>query len=480
MIDKWEPEGTLKFKRGFVATPKFPLKVALGPLKGHFEKDVFRLDSMSAKAGASDLRARGELQGLLRALTHGGVLKADLALDSKHIDANEIMSAVKAGADAGEMEEPVESEETGLPHVNLESATDTTVLIVVPANVIADLSLNVGDVLYDTLTISGVRGHAAMRERCLQLTDFGATTDFAKLSLNAFYSTRTRKDISVGADMRLHNITADKVIALVPQVDTIVPLLKSFKGNLNVEIGATSQLDTAMNFLLHTVDGMFKISGNDLIVDELGDLKKITRLLMFKNKNVLAIDDMNVYGVVSDNVFELFPFLLELDRYSMAISGRQDFSDSFKYKVTVIKSPLPFRFGFKIYGKDYGSAKIRLMNPQYKSTKLPAFNDQVDDMQVNLLTMIRNIFGHGADRAMKDNHRRAVAIDEKKAAVSYNAEAEEDMSEEDAAALEKMADDAEAAETAPQTPGEGPESDDSASVSPGEAPSAPSEAPVSD
>ena len=41
--------------------------------------------------------------------------------------------------------------------------------------------------------------------------------------------------MSAGFDLNLVDITADKVITLIPAVDSIIPMLKNFKGMLDCE-----------------------------------------------------------------------------------------------------------------------------------------------------------------------------------------------------------------------------------------------------
>lgn len=480
MIAKWEPEGKLSVGRGFVATPMFPLRTRLGRVKGRFEADELNIDSLSLTAGGSDISAKGSLKGLLQSLSYGGVLDAQLYLKSAKLDVTELLAAVKKGqgVDAVDVESLDEAEaDDFVETVDEQALEDSSMLIIVPANVRAALKVDVQDVIYKMLDVSDVHVNARMQERCLQITDTKASTGFGSMALDAFYSTKTRQNISAGFNLNLKDVTAEYVIGLIPQMDTLMPLLKSFKGNINVELGGTSQLDTCMNLVLPSIDAMFKINGSDLIVEEIGDLRKLTRLLMFKNKKSLIIDDMSVYGLMSDSQIELFPFLLSVDRYSVAISGWQRLDQSYKYKLSLVKSPLPFPVGIRLKGKDFEHLKISLMKPQYHSTKIPVFTEQVDNMQINLLSSIRNIFSRGVESAMRENVRAREKVEASKEAASYDKEPEEDLSEEDSAALESLATESEEAENSEigENGGETPSGEDPAQPGTPSSPETPSE-----
>ena len=65
---------------------------------------------------------------------------------------------------------------------------------------------------------------------------------------------------------------------------------------------------------------------------------------------------------------------------------------------------------------------------KYKSTKIPLFDDEIDDVRLNLVNSIHNIFSRGVEQAMLQNEKAQEAVEEKKAEVSYSAEETEDLS----------------------------------------------------
>lgn len=441
VMDKWEPYGRIKVGGGSVELGALPLDNRINSLSASFEKDVLTLDSFSFSAGSSDIGVTGTLKGLLQALTYGGVLRADVDLRSDNIDVTEFMAALRQGGmGAGVSLSEAEADSVAVSAAEMPvMAADSSMLLVIPANVIADIRLDARNVKYDTLVFSDIRGNAAMRQRVVRLSDVHASSDFGSVDLDGFYSTKTRSNISAGFDLRLNDITADRVIALVPQFDTLMPLLKSFKGNLSLEVAATSQLDTNMHFMLPTVNGMFNIRGENLVVDEVGKLKRFTRLLMFRHKNRLDIDDLDVYGTITDNELKVFPFVLSVDRYTMVLNGRQKFDSGFKYKLSLLKSILPFRLGAKFFGGGSdGDYKIRLSNPQYKSGKVPDYSSEVNAMRAELRRSIDNVFDWGTDRVLDDMGRRSRILERKLAQDGYDSEPETDLPDAQQALLRKM------------------------------------------
>ena len=194
---------------------------------------------------------------------------------------------------------------------------------------------------------------------------------------------------------------------------------------LDCEMAATTDLDTNMNFVTKSMNGIMKISGRDVVLEESPEFRKLAKLLMFKNKKMGKVSDMSVSGLISDNKLEVFPFVLKIDRYTLAMSGLQNFDQTFKYHVSVLKSPIPFRFGINIFG-NFDNWKYRIGKAQYKNTNVPVFTAQIDTLQMNLVSSIHNIFTKGVDLAVKQNVQMRSSIDSQKVAMGFNPDAKLD------------------------------------------------------
>lgn len=435
-LKEWNINGGLDISKGIVITPYFPVKNVIEDVRGRISNDAINLDNFTIRPGKSDISANGVLSGLRRALLGHGPMKLDLHLTSDKIDANELLTAYSAGTKyAPEVISNVENRSdmdydqylanVTEAHENAAQDDSTYALVVIPANLIANISLQANEVDYSDLQINWLAADMSMKERCVQLTNALATSNMGDIFFEGFYSTKSKEDIKAGFDLNLSDITADKVVKLFPAVDTIMPMLTSFKGMLNCEMAATSDLDTNMNFITPTMSGIMKISGRDVTIEESPAYKKLARMLMFKNKKQGKVADISVNGLIADNTLEIFPFVLKIDRYTLAMSGKQNFDQTFKYHISVLKSPIPFRFGINLFG-NFDDWKFRLCKAQYKNTSVPVFTAQVDTLQLNLVSSIHNIFNKGVDIAVQQNKAMQSKIDSNKVAMGYNPDAQLD------------------------------------------------------
>jgi hypothetical protein len=421
---EWDIKGNIGVRTGIVMTPYFPLRNILKGFEVGFDNNEVRIDSMKFFSGSSEIEAKGKLSGLRRALLRNGTMKLDLDITSDGMDANELLRAYNAGSvfNPETMKESLEgasnSEFFKMVTTDTTAVSEEIELIVIPANLVADISVNASDIKYSNLDISKVTAALVMKERCVQITNTSANTNMGDISFDGFYSTKSKNDLKAGFSLGLKDITAEKVIALMPSADTLMPLLKSFKGLLNCQMACTAQIDTNMNIITPSINGVMRIEGDDLSISDNELFRTLARKLLFKNKKEGNIDHMTVEGLIKDNVVEVFPFVLKVDRYTLAMSGLQNLDMSFKYHVSVLKSPFLIRLGIDLHGPDFDNFKFKIGKAKYKTTKVPVFTAVIDDARINLLSSIKGIFEKGVEAAISENEQQA-AINEHKKNIGY-------------------------------------------------------------
>ena len=410
---EWDVDGTVDVGSGRISMPAFPLKTGISGVSGSFDNDTLDLRSINVSAGASELSAKARLTGLRRAVLGRGrsplKLKADVTSDL--LDVNELMRAYAfystyeaPKATAGE-DEAAETVMAALP-----DSVNKSQLLVIPSNLEVDFSLEANRILYDSLEVNWAAADVVMKDRTIQITNALAATNMGDMYFEGFYSTRSKEDIKAGFDLNLVDITAEKVITLFPSVDTLLPMLTSFAGDLDCELAATADIDTCMNLILPSIDGVMRISGKDLTLKDSEEFSRLAGKLMFKDKSKAHIDNMSVTGIVQDNTLEVFPFVLDVDRYLLAASGRQHLEQDFRYHISVIKSPLVMKFGIDAWGPDFDNIHYSLTKAKYRSANVPVYTKQLDTVQFNLVASIHNIFELGVEKAMAENRNAATQV----------------------------------------------------------------------
>ena len=410
LLRRWSPSGSVLVDNGFFASPRLPLRTRLNAFSAGFDDDEFDIDTLSITSGSSDVQATGYVQGLRALLTRRGTPEAQLNLESSHLNLNELLAALEMGkADIGTVEAVDEQDESFVTDTLSDAVVNRIPFFVVPGNIKATMGVVADTVDYAELQVGPVLAVARVQDRTAQLLGAHAFSDFGNIGLDAYYSTRSKEDISTGVDLQLSRMDAEHILNILPNAEELMPALRSFKGMLSCELSATAQLDTAMNVQIPSLDGLLRISGHDMEITDVGDkMRRYTRLLLFRNKNIGHIDDLSVDAVIHDSKIEVFPFQLGVDRYKFALRGTQGFDSSLYYHVSVLRSPIPFRFGLNLYGT-MDDWRVSLGRARYQEGNVPVYTQELDAVQLNINRGIRDIFNTGVDRVRSYNAERAGA-----------------------------------------------------------------------
>lgn len=403
LYNAWKPGGMVAVEDARIISPSLPLRTRIRSLNASLDDDDARLISMDARCGSSDIKMDGDFGGFRRFLRNRGPLKFTFNVNSDRLNLNEIMLAMQQAQAAPTEVSNAESDESFV----LDSLADSEYqggmemkALVVPRNFRGTVNLNAKEIDYTSVKVSPVVGQLNIADRILQIKELKADTNIGSIDLDAFYASKSREDISVGLDLHLNNMPVYDIIHMMPTVDEMMPAIRSFQGNVDFVASATTQLDTNMSPIMSSLNGLVRLGGEDLYVKNAGSLRKITRLLFLKNKNIGEIRNLYVDAVVGDGKVKVYPFVLGIEKYTLAMSGTQHFNGKLKYDVSVLESILPFRFGIKLRGS-LDNWRFRLGRSSYKSVKrVPTYGPQLDTMEMNILYSIRNVFDGGVDKAM--------------------------------------------------------------------------------
>ena len=331
----------------------------------------------------------------------GAIISDTLNFNELLVAANKGMEFISASQSMKDSLAKITDEEALQAHIET-TGTDSLAspLIIIPKNIKADLTLDVKYGVYSKLELNKVAGELIVKDRCMQIKGFEALTNAGDMELSAFYSTRSKDDLSTGFDLELKEVAIEKLVELMPAVDSLLPMLKSFSGLVNCQLAATAKIDTLMNIELPSMRGVSRITGENLVLMDGETFATIAKKLKFKNREKNYIDRISVEMLLNDNRIEVFPFIAQMDRYKFAISGTQNLDLSFKYNISILESPIPFRIGVNIFG-NVDDFKFKIGKAQYKSDKLPVFTTLIDSTRLNFREQIANIYRIGVDAALQ-------------------------------------------------------------------------------
>lgn len=389
----WYPKANVDFRRAVFIVPDFAQPLRFNRLKAKVDGGNVDIQRANLRMGRSQLTIKGSFKKLFKVFYMGETLKADITLKSKMLDCNQLINSISKPVDTSlqnlnEMTAAEEAAQDALDDaVETASVQDTLMediaLFLVPDKLDLKLKLDAKKVIYDKMVFENIKGDAVLRNRAVNLRELDLEAMGASMKLSMVYATPSPKQADAGFDLDIKDIQIEKLIEFIPSLDSTLPMLRSFQGTVDVQTEMSARLDPSMTIMLPSLTAALRLHGEQLVLLDGETFAEISKLLMFKNKERNMIDSVSAVVTVQDGEVTVYPFMIEIDRYKVAVGGHQDLAMNFDYHISVLKSPLPFRLGVNVRG-NMDKMKIGLGKVLYKDSFTPAAVKAVDSTRLDL------------------------------------------------------------------------------------------------
>lgn len=400
LLRRWEVRGNLSFKqmRGFSRMMPIPMRIDQTTLK--FNTNDITLTDARLHMGKSDFLLNGEISRIRQAMLRGGKLKGNFSLTSDYIDCNQLIKAMNAGmqyseqrfaADQGGIDaESLATMDTQTlqDSIAVASLDSTDQVFIIPANLDMTLHTNAKKIDFKDIELTNVAGEVIIRDQSINLSNLGMASNIGRGNMTMFYTAKDSRGASAGFDLDMEDVQVEKLIGLYPAIDTLVPMLRSFEGVIDCQLTATCRLDSTMSLVMPSLHSGCYLHGENMVLLDGETFTEISKTLMFKNKKRNVIDSISVDLAIKDNKIEVFPFLIEMDRYKVAVGGTHNLDMTFDYHLSVLKSPVPFKLGIDITG-NLDDFKYKIVKCRYKDLFKPAKEAELDSTRTNIRKEIR-------------------------------------------------------------------------------------------
>lgn len=398
-LRRWEARGSVSFKqmRGF--SRLFPIPMWMDQTTMKFNTNDITLTDARLHLGKSNFTLNGEISQIRRAMLRGGKLKGNFNLSSDYIDCNQLMQAVNKGMQyASSSDLTAISEESvaqfqanalqdSIPQTEVD--TTSSQLFVLPSFLDMTLHTDAKRIDFKDLELENVTGEIVLRDQSINLSQLNMQSNMGHGKLTMIYTAKDQLEATTGFDLDMENVQVERLIALFPSIDTLIPMLRSFEGVLDCQITATCKIDSTMSLVMPSINSSCYLHGNNMVLLDGETFAEISKTLMFKNKKRNVIDSISVDLAIKDNKIEVFPFLIEMDRYRVAVGGTHNLDMTFNYHLSVLKSPVPFKLGIDITG-NLDDFKYKITKCKYKDLFKPAKQAELDSTRKNIRKDIRD------------------------------------------------------------------------------------------
>lgn len=366
IILQWNPHAGIKLDKAIFSMSDLPTPIYIPSIDFQYDTTGIDIKNSSVVLGNSDFELQGKFTNVDEFFRKEALLKGTLDFTSNFTDVNQIMELFSGMGDTTQVVEEV---------VVADTIEEEREPFMVPKGIDITLNTNIKRAEAGNMSLTDVGGGLTVKNGVLVMEEMGFTTDAATMMLTAMYKSPRRNHLYLGFDLHLLEIDIAEMIDIIPELDTLVPMLSSFAGKAEFHLSAETYLNSQYEMKVSTLRGATAIHGKDLVILDNNTYKKLGRFLGFKDKEHNKIDNLSVEITAFKNEIDVYPTLITIDKYHAVVGGRHNLNMTFDYKIGM-SNPWPFkRLGIIISGTPEDT-KFRFKNKKNIDLDEPKGNSE--------------------------------------------------------------------------------------------------------
>ena len=350
LLLQWNPHAGIKLNKAVFAMTDIPTPVYIPSIDFQYDSTGIEIQNSSVLLGDSDFELKGRFMDVDEFIRKEALLKGKLDFTSNYTDVNYIMEMFSGMGDTAVVAEEV---------VELDTVQKEDNPFIVPLGIDVTLNTKIDKAIVGEMNLHDIGGGLTVKDGILVLNEMGFTSDAATMELTAMYKSPRKNHLYVGFALHLIEIDIAEMIDLIPELDTLVPMLSSFAGKAEFHIAAETYLKSNYDPKMSTLRGATAIHGKDLVILDNETYRKLGRILRFKDKEHNKIDKLDVEITAFRNEVDVYPTLITVDKYQAVVGGRHNLNMTFDYRLGMSNPWLFRKLGIVISG-DMEDMKFKL------------------------------------------------------------------------------------------------------------------------
>ncbi len=304
--DRVAAGGMVTVARLVARTSALPHAIAIDTAALRLTPRTTELTSLSARIGASDVRAVGSLDNVLGFALRNDDLRGSATVASNHFDLNEWRSKEKL-----------------------------TEAIRVPPHVDFALRATAARVTYGAITAANVRGNLRVKDQRVTLDELQMETLRGSVVANGFYETTVPGRPTFDVDFRLAGIDIPSAFAALTTVQQLVPLARWAQGAVSGTVGMKGVLGTDMIPVFPSLTGKGAIETERLIVQGAPVFEKLANATKLDQLRKPSLGIVKASFDVADGRLRVKPFAVQASGVDMTVAGSNGIDQSIKYDLAL-------------------------------------------------------------------------------------------------------------------------------------------------
>lgn len=400
--DLWQklsPRGYVDARGAVIETKSLGYPVEIPALVMDVTPRRFNVKETRVILDESDFSLRGTVDNIQPYFRGDSILRAEFEFTSPVTNVTQLLALTSGigNEESAETETNTTTEiEAAQPDPAQPAADEFTGPYMVPQGIDITLHADIQRALWyasdpEPKEFRNIRGDVKIVDGVMLISP---EISFESLATNGeieiMYHTPRKNHLFAGVNIHLNHIEVQELLSLIPDLDSMMPMLRSFDGRGEFHASVEGYMDSLYNFKTSTLLGAGSLAAQELTLKDEETFRKIAFLLKYKDEGLIRVDSLRAeFTIVRDEV-DVYPFLLSIDRYKAVISGRHNLDMSFDYNISLVGSPLPFRMAVDVKGTPDDLQFKVFSKSRYPDFYRPKYNGVVENRQMELRDIIRN------------------------------------------------------------------------------------------
>lgn len=386
---QWTPTGHVLMTDAQVKMDGLDANIQIPAVEFDFTPDQYLIKKGKLLVDNSDFELTGKLWNVKKYLQDDGLLMGDFKFKSNTTDVYRLMALTNGFGEEDSTQIVEEKNNSDKKQVQTETQSSPEGPYMVPKGIDLKLNAQIDNVLLGFDTAQNMLGELFIKDGLLVMEDLRFKTSAAKMQLTAMYRTPRKNHLFSSIDFHIMDMEISEMLKMIPDIDTIMPMLRSFGGKGEFHFAAETYMDSLYNIKKSTLRGASSIKGENLVLMDGETFSNIAQKLRFNKKTENKVDSLSAEFTIFRNEVDIYPFLIVMDKYKAVVAGRHNLDMSFDYHISLVDSPLPIQLGVDVKGT-MDDMKIMPAACKYAKLYRPAQRREVDTKKLEIRKMIRD------------------------------------------------------------------------------------------
>lgn len=313
--DKFNASGNLDLSNFLYTSNDYPDGVKLDKLLLTFNPRNVSVSDLRGQYLKTSFTANGALNNLLGYALKDQPLDGSLNVKADKVNLNDWM---------------------GVPADTTTQTTTAAEPFAVPGNIRFVLNSQVGEVIYDKLTIRDLSGSLQIADETVKMNNIKGNALDGTMQINGSYSTkesRKKPDISLSYDVK--GLDVQKTFYAFNTVQKLMPAGQFIAGKLSSQLRFTGKLGEDMMPDLSSLTGEGSLLLIEGFLKKFAPLDKLASTLNVKELEAISLKDVKNYIEFTNGKVLVKPFKLKVKDIEMEIGGMHGFDQTLDYIVNM-------------------------------------------------------------------------------------------------------------------------------------------------